>query len=81
MAIPVSCDNCGLYFMGTDNTIAEVDKKTGIVMIITKCPICKEKNRSAARNLDMITTAERSAAATKARSFDAIDAIINKKNK
>ncbi|MDP3043481.1 MAG: hypothetical protein Q8N21_03690 [bacterium] len=81
MAIPIWCDNCGPYFLGTDNAIAEVDKKTGIVIITTKCPICKEKGIGMARNSDMITTAERSAAAIKPRSFDAIDAIINKKNK
>lgn len=80
MAIQVfcDCDNCEPYFMATNNTTAKVDEKTGVVIIITKCPKCKEKGIAAARNSDTITIEERSAAATKPGSFDAINTIIEK---
>lgn len=52
MSIEIFCDNCGPYFMATNNTTAELDKKTGVMKIKTICPKCKEMNMARAKNLN-----------------------------
>lgn len=75
MAIEIICSACQQsYFMATDNTTAEYDRKTGAVKIKTKCPLCEEKSKAKAKYLDATTVKEKSATAADlkpgAASFD-----------
>lgn len=52
MSLEIFCFNCNkLYGMASDNTVSEPDKKTGVTIITTRCPVCKEMNIGKARTI------------------------------